>query len=306
MTDLITVSYSELDTYRQCPLKHAWAYKHRWRKPVAENSALAKGSLWHLVMETHYNVIKEHPRVDRDLDAAILQESLDAIRPLLFNERTGDHDNEVQELIHWMFRGYVDQWGLDPDWDIIEVEGSFLLPLLDPDGVESPYLIKGKLDLLVRDRQTGHLWVVDHKSGANLPTMMDLEIDDQFGLYSWAMKQKGTPVLGAIHNAARTTRNVADQPGYTGKSQPQSLDQRHLRSYLNRTETELDSIAIDAWAVAANAYPTGEALPLYSAPDPRQCGWKCDFKEVHLMSRKGRDPNVAFREMGFEQDFTRH
>ena len=305
MTDQITVSYSELDTYRQCPLKHMWAYKQRWKKPVSENSALAKGSLWHLVLETHYNVIKAHARDDRGLDAAVLQEASDAVHPLLYDERTGDQ-TEVQELVLWMYRGYVDQWGVDADWEIIEVEGSFLLPLIDPQGNESPYLIKGKLDLLVRDKQTGQLWVVDHKSGANLPSMMDLEIDDQFGLYSWAMKQKGTPVLGAIHNAARTTRNVADFPGYTGKSQPQSLDQRHLRTYLNRTDTELESIALDAWAVAANAYPTGEALPLYSAPDPRQCGWKCDYKEVHLLSRKGKNPEQALLEMGFEQDFTRH
>lgn len=306
MTDQIIVSYSELDTYRQCPLKHTWAYKQRWKKPMAENGALAKGSLWHLVLETHYNAIKTHERYDRDLDAAVLAHASAEVYPLLFDERTGDHQNEVQELVFWMYRGYVEHWGVDPDWDIVSVEDAFLLPLIDPDGNESPYFIKGKLDLLVRDRKNGKLWVVDHKSGANLPAQMDLEIDDQFGLYSWAMRQRGLAVLGAIHNAARTTRNVADFDGYTGKSVPQSLDQRHLRTYLNRSDTELTSIALDAWAVAANAYPTGEALPLYSSPDPRQCGWKCDYKEVHLLARKGQDANQALLNYGFVQDFTRH
>lgn len=305
MNEQIVVSFSELDTYRQCPLKHEWAYKQRWKRPVEETSALAKGSLWHLVLETHYNVLAKHDRYSQESQDAALEESFRAIDPLLANSQNGQQ-TETQELIEWMFRGYIDHWNTDSDWDIVGVEHAFVLPLYDPEGNKSPYSIKGKIDLLVRDRQSGHLWVVDHKSGANLPSQMDLEIDDQFGLYSWAMAQEGQPVLGAIHNAARTTRNQSDYAGYTGKAQPQSLDQRHRRTYLNRSDTELQSIALDAWAVAANAYPTGEALPLYSAPDPRQCGWKCDYKEVHLLARKGRNPEQALQEMGFEQDFTRH
>jgi len=305
MAAKIVLSYSELDTYRQCPLKHLWAYKERWRRPAVADGALAKGSLWHLVLETHYQVLQKHDRVTPESQAEALAESRTAVNPLLFDERSGGQ-SEVQVLIEWMFEGYLSYWGADPDWDILGVEQAFQIPLLSPLGVESPYELKGKIDLLVRDRVTGHLWVVDHKSGANLPTQMDLEIDDQFGLYAWAMRETGQPVLGAIHNATRTTRNTADFPGYAGKLSPQTLEQRNLRSFLNRTDAELTAIARDAWAVASNAYPTGETLPLYSSPDPRQCGWKCDFKEVHLLSRKGREASEALQEHGFVQDFTRH
>jgi RecB family exonuclease len=304
-TENHVLSYSEIDTFRQCPLKHQWSYVERWRRPVDENGALAKGSLWHLVMETHYQVLQNHDRNTPESCEAALDESRQAVSTLLVDTKNGQQ-SDTQALVQWMFEGYVAHWGADPDWDIVGIEQAFRINLPDPQGQPSPYDIKGKMDLVVRDRKTGHLWVVDHKSGANLPSQMDLEIDDQFGLYSWAMKQEGTPVLGAIHNAARTTRNLADFPDYSGKSQPQTLDQRHLRTFLNRSEAELTSIALDAWAVAANAYPTGEARPLYSAPDPRQCGWKCDFKEVHLLARKGRSPQVALEEMGFAQDFTRH
>jgi hypothetical protein len=305
MTAEIVVSYSELDTYRQCPLKHMWAYKERWRRPVDPNGALAKGSLWHLVLETHYQVLQTHARNNQGSENAALVEAHQAVLPYLVDTRTGAQ-SETQALVQWMYEGYVALWGADPHWDIVEVEGSFQVPLLDDRGEVSPYQIKGKIDLLVRDRVTGHLWVVDHKSGANLPSMMDLEIDDQFGLYAWAMRQNGEPVLGAIHNATRTTRNTADYPDYSGKLTPQTLNQRNLRTYLNRTDTELTALARDAWAVAANAYPVGGELPLYSSPDPRNCGWKCDFKEVHLISRKGREPFTALTEAGFIQDFTRH
>jgi hypothetical protein len=293
------VSYSELDTYRQCPLKHTWAYKERWKKPAITDGALAKGSLWHLILEDHYNVIK---------NGGDLQDAELAVAGYFTDERSGV-TTETQELMEWMYHGYVEQYGSDPNWEILAVEYPFVINLPDPAGAASPYDIKGKIDLVVRNRDNGTIWVVDHKSGANLPDQMDLEIDDQFGLYVWALNQPGhdkwTPT-GAIHNAARTTRNVADKPGYVGKSQPQTLDQRHRRTYLNRADVELKAIALDAWAVASNAYPTTDDRPLYSSPDPRQCGWKCDFKEVHLLARKGKNPQQALSEYGFVQDFTRH
>lgn len=295
MTEPTVVSYSELDTYRQCPLKHHWAYKERWRRPVDPGGALAKGTLWHQVLETHYLALQQ---------GADNPEVWKIIQPYLYDEQSG-HQSEVQALVEWMYEGYVENYVEDPFWEILGVEHPFQIPLLDPDGNESPYQLKGKIDLVVRNIPNDTYWVVDHKSGANLPDQMDLEIDDQFGLYVWAMGQTGEwPITGAIHNAARTKMNLADQPGYTGKSTRQTMDQRFRRTYLTRSEPELKSIALDAWAVAENAY--GVERPLYSAPDPRQCGWKCDFKEVHLLSRKGKDPHRALTEFGFEQDFTRH
>ena len=293
------VSYSELDTYRQCPLKHHWAYVERWKKPPTEGGALAKGSLWHLVLETHYLTL---------MGGGTIDDCREAVAGHLSDTVSGTQ-TETQELIEWMYNGHVDHHGSDDHWEILAVEYPFVINLPDPEGNPSPYDIKGKIDLVVRDRNNGTVWVVDHKSGANLPDQMDLDIDDQFGLYVWALNQPGHDKwvpTGAIHNAARTTRNMADKPGYTGKSKPQTLDQRHRRTYLNRADVELQAIALDAWAVASNAYPTGSERPLYSSPDPRQCGWKCDFKEVHLLSRKGKDPHRALSEYGFVQDFTRH
>ena len=291
------VSYSELDTYRQCPLKHVWAYKERWRKPPTTDGALAKGSLWHLVMEDHYNVLKE---------GGTLNEARDKVFPYFVNEQSGV-TTDTQDLIRWMYEGYVEQYGADDEWEIIDVEMPFQINLPDPNGEPSRYDLKGKIDIVVKSRQNGLVWAVDHKSGANLPDQMDLDIDDQFGLYVWALKQLGMNPAGAVHSASRTTRNQADRPDYTGKSKPQTLDQRYRRTYLNRSDTELTSLALDAWAVASNAYPTSEFKPpIYSSPDPRQCGWKCDFKEVHLLARKGKNPEQALTEYGFVQDFTRH
>lgn len=300
----IVVSYSELDTFRQCPLKHYLGYKMRYRGPIKEGSALAKGSLYHKVMEEHFRAIKslqdEH---SGKIPEPMWKATLDHIRkervlPILIDPQTGEPFNDTCDLILWMYDGYVQNWGLNPEWRIVAVEHNIVTPLVDALGRRSrKYFIKCKIDLLVRERSTGALWVVDHKSGANLPTQMDLEIDDQFGLYTWAMREIGKPVQGSIHLANRTQRNKSFMP----------LESRMGQTYLNRSQVELTNLALDAYRAARAAYPPkGQEVHRYSSPDPRNCGWKCDFKEPHLLMRQGRKIPQIMAEYGFVIDRTRH
>lgn len=295
----IIVSYSELDTYRQCPLKHLLAYKQRWVKPTEPGSPLSKGSLWHVVMEAHYNSLKADQDANRPRS---LSRAWSAVEPFLFLE--GGKQSEDQVLIQWMYEGYVDQWGTDEQWVLLAVEYK-LQERLEASDV---FLLKGKLDLIVQDRKTGHIWIVDHKSGQNLPGEFELDLDDQFGLYQWLMSGRGLKIMGAIHNAARTQRNLGDWPEPPKGKKPQTLEERHRRTPLNRGKKELDNIALDAYAVAQHAYPDtrDNPPPVYSSPDVRQCGWKCDYKEIHLLARKGRPLDVVLPQYGFEQNFERH
>lgn len=300
----IIVSYSELDTFRQCPLKHHLAYKMRYKKPPKSDSALAKGSLYHAVMELHFRMLKAEQdlygragRIPLKREAPLLEEIHVAVKEMLFDDRTGEYVSDVHDLIHWMYQGYVEKWGINREWRIVAIEHQIVTPLRDARGRRTRYHIKCKIDLLIRERSTGNLWVIDHKSGANLPTQMDLEIDDQFGLYTWAMREVGRPVQGSIHLGNRTQRNKSFMP----------LDTRMGQTYLNRGEAELTNLALDAYYAAYAAYPPKGSQPArYSSPDPRNCGWKCDFKEPHLLMRQGRNPDKVLKEYGFVIDKTRH
>lgn len=310
MPSKVIVSYSELDTFRQCPLKHLLSYKQRWTREKGEDSALTKGTYWHKVMEAHHKVLQRHqqnPTEQRSprYETEILREARAEVVELLLDEK-GNYQNSNSELVEWMYQGYVQRYGLDREFTVVGIEIPFQVPLPWPDGRPSHYVLKGKIDRLVRDGY-GQLWIEDHKSCGNLPNDFEMQMDDQFGLYWWAVQQLGWKVEGAIHSAARTTRNQADFPGYEGKSKAQTLEQRFQRYYLNRTDRELKALADDAFAVARNAYPPKAlTLPLYSSPDVRQCGWKCDFKEAHLMLREGLDLPYVMKSEGFHQDFTRH
>lgn len=327
------VSYSELASYRQCPLKHELEYNQRWTKENRPDGALAIGSAWHLIMEDHYRamMLAQDGKMSWEMRQAV---AVNAGRTRLATMR-----NDLNyDLLVWMYNGYVEQWKDEAaTWHIEAVERKFIAPLpvewVDLNRPKPRVGIKVRLDVLVYDTETGGYWIVDHKSGADLPVSQDLEIDDQFGLYTAILRDVGIKVMGAIHNAARTKMNQGDQPDFAAKtarmieardtmekgdertalsrqigsrrnSKPQALEQRFSRTYLNRTDNELESIKKDAAAVAA--VMTWPGLPLFSSPDPRSCGWKCSMKEAHLTMREGRPMEQTMLEYGFKQDYTRH
>lgn len=313
------VSYSELDAFRQCPLKHFLTYKQRWTKGVVEGGALDKGTQWHLVLEAHYGVIRtfqqdvlrqlgvseaygptkaqlrEVLRQQRKAEQQLLDACELAVTPLLSGP--DGKRSEVQELLVWMYEGYVERWGADCDWFIVDIENKETLPLRDRDGVETRYHLKVRIDLIVWDRVTGRYWIVDHKSAADLAQKKDLELDDQFGLYTWLMRVGlGMDIQGSIHNGARTKL----------LKRAMTLDERYARTPMFRSPVELLNIALDALRVAEAA---GDMDQPYSSPNPGQCGWKCDVREPHLALRKGiarGNIPVIMKDFGFHQDFTRH
>jgi hypothetical protein len=291
-------SFSEIDTARQCLHKHRLGYKERWRSERT-SPALAKGSLWHLVLEAHYLSLRATQKgndtgvsflPDQRLDMAV-----DSVKPLLFQPNSKEPIDDIAELIIWMYSGYVRHWGIDEQWRILEVEHATEVWLPTAQGTRSRFRLKLKIDLVVKT--DGHIWVVDHKSGRNLPKRKQLDINDQFALYTWALRQEGKEVFGSLHNAARTQRNVDPST--------QSLDSRFERNRLTRTDAELDTVAVEAYRTLRNTWriPIGEEP---RSPNEDTCGWRCDYLEPCLFGRKGRDEYRMLEDLGFRQDFTRH
>lgn len=303
------LSYSEISTYRRDPLLHHMLYVERWQKPNREGTALSRGSLWHKVLESHYRrlaylqredgVVTDSPEYRADL--------LDTVTPLFSGDVSGQTEDE--ELIEWMYRGYLDLYGVDEQWEVLDVEKKFEEQLPMPDGSPSPYWLKGRLDLVVRDRSNGKVWVVDHKTGRSFPQLSELELMDQFAVYVWLVKRAGLPVIGAVHNSCRTQRNRADYPGYTGKLKPQQLTDRFVRNPINHSDDALESIVDDFVAVAINAYPEDvglDRLPLYSSPIPNRFGYEPDYLRAFLAARDGADFQQQLELGGYTQNFTRH
>ncbi|AOE44384.1 RecB-like nuclease [Gordonia phage Ghobes] len=283
------MTYSELDAYRQCPLKHKWSYKDRWVKPPKVGSPLSRGSLWHLVLECHYTWVQRFGN-NVAVDPAFLFEWVK--KHLLYDE--AGRQNEDQEKVEWLYDGHLDCYGLDPDWEVLEVEFAGQVPLPGPEGGLRVDL-RFKVDLVVRDRATGKVWLVDHKSARDFSRETEVDLDDQFGLYTWALRQLGYPVFGTVRSDARTQRNKS----------PMTLEQRFRRVSTYRTEQELDNLVRDAYNTACAAW--GGDTPLHSSPAPDRCSWRCDFLQAHLLYRKGvASEETVLQDFGFTVNDKKH
>lgn len=318
---LIVVSWSEIDAMRQCPMKHDLSYIERWSKPPRPDGALGKGILWHEVMEDHYRALVatqgkapgDKPTESEPARLA-LAEAAGRLRLAKYKaEAVRRHDSgalETHDLIEWMYDGYIEMWGSDPQWWIAATEHNAQVRLPNLTGGKSRFALKLKIDLVIAQqgmfdnklgKRSWHTYVVDHKSGKDLPKDTDFDFLDQFTLYTWALRQVGKKVYGQMYNAARTYRTI----------KPAALDTRFERTPMARVDTELDRVAIEAYQDVKARYDQQRALDKVGGEPPRHtnektCGWRCDFTEPCLHGRKGGDMRDFLYSSGFRQAFERH
>lgn len=269
----VVTSWSEIDAFRQCPFKHHLAYRERWQSD-ADKPALARGTAWHEIMEAHYEGIRNGT------------DPWGVIGTLL---NIHGEQTEQQELLMWMYMGYCELYGKDkdPGWTIKEIEWKGFAPLPNPHGGPSRFMLKVKIDLIAAKR--GRLWIWDHKTARNLPSDKELDLDDQFGLYIWCMRQLGYPVAGAIYNTARTQRN----------KKPMEMNERFSRVPLSRTDVELDTLAAEAYLSAEKAWVEVQDVLPERTPNTDTCRWKCDFTEACLTGRKGGNAEAMLTAHGY-------
>jgi len=242
------------------------------------------------MMQIHYSCIRD--------DTTTMERRQQIAEYLIEYKHT---DPEDADLLAWMYDGYEDRWGTDPDWEIVAIEDQRIAQLAYPSGRLSRFWLRMRVDLIVRERfvviggnkvaaskvdSPGKLWLIDHKTAKNLPKDKELDIDDQFGLYTWGCRQLGDQVFGSIHSAAQTYRHKEERP----------VDERFSRTRLYRTDRELDTLAAEAAITARTAYRYGPG-EAPRAPDADRCKWRCPFTDACLMGRKsGPDVERSFLE----------
>ena len=222
----------------------------------------------------------------------------------VFSEEGGENDET--NTVRWMYEGYLEAYGDDPEWEILAVELRVEEWLRLPNGRRSQFKLKGFADLLIKDHSAGGgIFIVDHKTCRELPKQKQLDFDDQFGLYTWLLRKQGYDVRGVIYNACRTNKLKREM----------GLKERFKRELTVRSDRELETMVGEALATFQSAYaqtkgnksvsPVGGTLPPRS-PDSERCGWRCPFTEVCLMSRKGKDIRRLLSDFDFRQDHERH
>jgi hypothetical protein len=258
------VRHSAMADFRQCPFKWWLKWVKGWQ-PAGPSDASSLGVIWHHVMAAHYREIQRWQKRGETAP----KDWLGAVSVI-----EGYKSTRFYETLQWMYEGYLDKHGSDDQWEVLAVE------LTQTVQMRPGLLYEWTSDILVRDHSiTGSpLRVVDNKSSGNQLGKGEIDLSDQLGLYVKAQQLTTTDrITDGVWNQARTKKLV----------RAMTLDERYQRMTSYKPQVELDNIWADAVDVAEVMITREDQTKSpYSAPDPRVCSWKCDYKEEHLILRK--------------------
>jgi len=226
--EITTVTNSERQTFNQCPRKHHYKYTLR-RESVDFVPELVFGSAIHAAMEVYW----------ADLDGSLLLKMVAAFDEYL-NKHSGQNNvNTLWAKGHAMLTAYYTGYRESDreKWEVLGIEQNVKYKLMD--GLD----LIGRYDVLLKDRKTGKIYVMDHKTTKS-------EIEDPGGDYWFALNIAPQPTgyqlaleqeLGEevfiIYNVLRThtSKGPKMKPG-TRKKKDESDDEWAERKALS-TET---------------------------------------------------------------------
>ncbi len=195
--DKTLLTYSALNTFRNCPRKYKNRYLDNLR-PRERPDALSFGSVIHTAIELWYRSSDVESRL-RDVLAYIDD---------AFENRVVDSNQMVQwHLATAMIRGYAKRYATE-EFDIVEVEKEFVGEIRNPDtGRQSQtFRIAGKVDGIVRCHDG--LYLLEHKTASTVDAsyLDKLWTDTQIALYCYYLRELGYPIVGVIYNVLLKSR----------------------------------------------------------------------------------------------------
>lgn len=222
-----------------CPLRHWYRYVLGLDLPPREVTAAGFGTGFHSVMETLFQNAKETESVP---EWAVASEAIEKVVAEWGDLISDSYNPQQYAEDAARLRGVVDAWWrrfnigrfLD-EFEIVDVERAFVAPIRNPATgatlrasmkivededdsgrflrlarpgeqdwrrVQWPWLFAGRIDLVVANRRTGVLWLLDHKTTTRTAGLAStLSVDPQAPSYAWLVEQQtGSRVAGFMWN----------------------------------------------------------------------------------------------------------
>lgn len=188
---------SRLKVARRCQREHEIRFELGF-EGLIEAAALKFGRLIHLALEAWW-LGWQLSSADRLLVAlqALDTEDIDPFDRV-----------KAQELI----RGYHYRW-IDEDYEVLAVEVAFETALINPATAQSSktWRLAGKIDVVVRDRRTGLVHIIEHKTTSEdispgSSYFNRLRIDGQVSIYYLGAASLGYEVAGCVYDVIHKPR----------------------------------------------------------------------------------------------------
>lgn len=209
----MNIHVTERATFKTCRRMHEFQYRRFLKTPGDAVNASWVGRAVHAGLAGYYRGDPILSGFLSWLDRKLTLERRGSLMP-----EESRKIEEMTDLITQILLGYVSFAQTRDDFDIISVEQPLRVRV---PGTQA-YLV-GTLDLVVRHRRTGKLWVYDHKTKTSFDDPLRLELDDQMTAYLWLVWQtyKEMPA-GAVYNQLR--KKVPATPMLVDKGKRLSKD----------------------------------------------------------------------------------
>jgi len=165
---------------------------------LSQDDNLYLGSVWHSILEIWYGTSDYQTKVE--LASKLIDQS--------FPKHISDSKQKRNwHLCHAMFEGYTKHYSED-DFKVLGVEMEFVVPIINPATNRSSrsFELRGKVDGLVQLKQTGELFLLEHKSAAQITGdyIERLPSDFQINLYAMALSRfLKRKISGVIYSITR-------------------------------------------------------------------------------------------------------
>lgn len=257
----MNLSYSKLQDLQNCPRKYYYNHVERIRKieEAEEEHDKAWGIAMHEALASYY----KEGQVEK-ARAAFTKNY-----PLHLDEADLAKTPETGQAC---LDAYIPFWReQDKMWDVIgtEIEDSF-----DLNGVA----FEVHADMLIRHKQEGRVFVVDHKTSGRVPTVTywsKFDLSDQVSAYTyWANLRHGDCGGFIVNNISVGHR----QRAYKGE--PAGSWFKFERNTFSRSKAQLEAWQNDVkdWSVLLDYHRASSTWPKHTG---ELCGW-CNYRELCL------------------------
>jgi len=191
------LTYSAIKLFQGCRYKYDLRM-HQHLTPLSEDGNLYLGSVWHNILEIWYGVGERNEKIVNA--TRVIDQSFP-------DRQTDNRQKRDWHLCHAMFQGYIKQYPLE-DFKVLAVEMEFAIPIRNPKSGRSSrtFELRGKVDGLVQHKETGDLFILEHKSAAQISGdyIERLPSDFQINLYAMALSRfLKRKISGVIYSVTR-------------------------------------------------------------------------------------------------------
>lgn len=191
-TDMRRISNSEASTWLSCRAKYRYQFLLNL-EPIKQKEVLSRGIIGHEALAIYYRAIK----LGQDHDVAV-RNARDYLASFF---STTEYSTDLLYDLDRILVGYFNHVKFElsdlDNWDILMVEEQLDIP------ISEDFHVPMTLDLLVRDKTTGDIILIDHKFFYDFPTQDDLALNAQLPKYVAILRYNGYNVTKAMINCIR-------------------------------------------------------------------------------------------------------